>query len=167
MIDGGTFGDLTITAPGGKLDCSERERSSQPCCPPDDAPGARRFRLAPLLFGRGGAVHSPTGAEEWRGLRSSRAQAAGSENRDERSLSERLFRPSGPRPSSDGRDLATRLGLENGHLRYLRDLRFLPFGGWAWRSWRLCGSRLRCLRVFVSSCLRRCPPVTASRPALW
>ena len=44
-IDGGTVGDLTIAAPGGKPDCSERERSSQPCFSPDDAPGARRFRL--------------------------------------------------------------------------------------------------------------------------
>jgi len=44
-IYGETVGDLTIAAPGGKPVCSERERSSQPCCPPDDAPGARRFRL--------------------------------------------------------------------------------------------------------------------------
>jgi len=44
------IGDLTIAAPGGKPDFFERERSSQPCCPPDDAPGARQFRLAPLRF---------------------------------------------------------------------------------------------------------------------
>ena len=46
---------------------SGRKRPSLPCCPPDDAPGARRFRLASLRFLRRGGVHPPTGNEEWRG----------------------------------------------------------------------------------------------------
>ena len=59
--------------------------------------------------------------------------------------SEAIVRSSGSRPSfDDGRNLVTRSSLENGHLRYLRDL-WANCDGWA---------TLRCLRVFVSSCLR-------------
>jgi len=39
-------------ATGDKPGCTERKRSSQTGFPPDDAPRARRFRLALLLFGR-------------------------------------------------------------------------------------------------------------------
>ena len=45
-IDGGTVGDLRITAPGGKPDCSERERSSQPGSPPDDAQACNSHQLS-------------------------------------------------------------------------------------------------------------------------
>jgi len=55
--------------------------------------------------------------------------------------SEAIVRSSGPRPSfGDGWDLAMCLGLENGHLRYLRDLRALCDGSFVMPS---------CLCVFV------------------
>jgi hypothetical protein len=72
--------------------------------------------------------------------------------------SEAIVRLSGPRPLfDDGRGLATCSSLENGHLRYLRDLwaicdgsvRSLCFcvsvvqrAGRASRSLRLCGSKI-------------------------
>ena len=53
---------------GEKQVCSERERSSQPCFPPADAPGARRFRLTSPRPGRGIRPKSKS-RREWRGLR--------------------------------------------------------------------------------------------------
>ena len=123
---------------GGKHVCSERERSSQACIPADDAPWARRFRLPFLFFGRGGAIHPTKEEEEWRGLRSRRAGRWFGSSRRTLAFGA-MSRSSGSRPSfDDGRDLATRLGLENRHLRYLRDL------------WATCDGWL----AFVSSCLR-------------
>jgi len=138
-IAGGAAGDLTIAAPGGKPVCSERERSSQPFIPPADAPGARRFRLAPLLFLMGGAVHPPTGDEEWRGLRSSRAQAAGTGHCDERVRSERWPLPAVPgcRSTTAGTSARDRVSQQTICV-YLCDL---------WVRWAM---------AFVSSCLRVC-----------
>ncbi len=48
-IYGGTVGDLTIAPAGGKHVSSERERSSQSCYPPADAPG-RVGSASPLFF---------------------------------------------------------------------------------------------------------------------
>jgi hypothetical protein len=62
---------------GGKPVRSERERSSQPGFPPADAPGARRFRLTSLPFGRETCPSQLlNGREKWRGcaLRERRAE---------------------------------------------------------------------------------------------
>ena len=93
---------------GGKPVSSGRKRPSQPVFPPADTPGARRFRLASLLFGRAassiehegersGEVCAQQSADRWIGP-SRRTLAFGA-----------IARSRGPWPSSDdGRDLATR-----------------------------------------------------------
>jgi hypothetical protein len=93
----------------------------------------------PLLFLEGEAP-----SIRHQGLRSSEACAVRWAVASRRTLaSEAIVRPSGPRPLFDGRDLATCSSLENGHLRYLRDLRAPCVD--EWRS-----------DAFVSLCLRVC-----------
>ena len=89
---------------GWKHVSSERERSSQPCFPPADAPGARRFRLTFLLRWWDGAFHPTMREEIWRGLRS---RSAGRWTGPlKRTLAfGAMTHSSGPRSSFDDRDL--------------------------------------------------------------
>ena len=101
-IDAGTAGDLAIAATGGKPVRSERERSSQPAFSPDDAPGARRFRLTSNGHR---ASDNNSGREARSALFESAGRCAGSWRRM-RAFGA-IARFSGPRPSfDDGRDLA-------------------------------------------------------------
>jgi len=78
---------------------------------------------SPLFFYlKDGVVHPPTGAEEWRGLRSSRARAAGSRHRDGRLRPKRLSGPAVPgRRSTAGTSPRARVSHETICV-YLRDL---------------------------------------------
>jgi len=72
--------------------------------------------------------------------------------------SEAIVRPSGPRPSfGDGWDLAMCLGLEKGHLRYLRDLRVLCDGSFVMPS---------CLCVLVFA-MCAAPCLLCASVSLW
>ena len=138
---------------GGKQVVSGRKRPSSPCFPPADAHGARRFRLLFLMIRRDSALPSFTEDDEWRWLRSPRAQAAGPWHRAGRLRPKRLSGPAVPgrRSTTAGTSPRTRVSTTVICV-YLRDLRFSPMGEWA---------ALLCLRVFVPSCLR-CLPLCVS-----
>ena len=95
-IDGGTGGDLTIADHRVEARQLRTQASVVAVLPP-----GRRARGASIPphsspVWKGGAVHPATEDEEWRGLRSQRAQAAGPGHRDDRSRSERWHDPAVP-----------------------------------------------------------------------
>jgi len=156
MIDGGTGGDLTIAASRREARLLRTQAFVTAALPPGTTCPGRVGSACPFsFFERRGAVHPATNDEEWRGLRSSRAQAAGWGLRDDRLRSEWCPRHAVPdrRPTTAGTSPCARVsGMAI--CVYLRDLRFLRCVGGLCAFAFLASLRFKtamplCLRVFV------------------